>query len=141
MDRLMQRDVDLVRRILLHIERSGADGTSPGGWAPLVEDGYEVSSIQYHIQILHDAGLIQADELVPGQWWPERMTWAGHEFLDASRDEALWNEAKRRVEATVGTAPFEVFRDLLMRMTRERLDQLGPAHSPDSTTEKPAGGG
>lgn len=138
MNPVMKRDVDLVRRILQHVEQSGADGTSPGGWTQLVEEGYDASSIQYHIQILHDAGLIRADELVPGQWWPERLTWAGHEFLDTARDETLWNEAKSRIDAAVGAAPFEVFRELLVRLTKDRLER--PELSREAISPKPAAG-
>jgi hypothetical protein len=116
----MKRDLDLVRRILLDIEERG-DGAQTSGWAAFVEDGYTVEAIQYHVQLLNDAGLIQADELVPGQWWPERMTWAGHEFLDAARNDKLWVEAKRRVQDKVGSAPFQLVHDLLIHMVQESL--------------------
>ena len=114
----MRRDLDLVRRILLDLEGRGGPQTS-SGWSHLVEQGFEVDSIQFHIQLMNDAGLIQADELVPGQWWPERVTWTGYEFLDAARNDALWHEAKRRVERSVGSAPFEIVRELLVSMARE----------------------
>ena len=78
---------------------------------------------------MNDAGLIRADELVPGQWWPERMTWAGHEFLDAARNDAIWSEAKRRVERQLGSASFEVMRELLLELARERLAKKKPKRS------------
>jgi hypothetical protein len=112
----MRRDLDLVRRILLRLEES------PSGWSTFVDEGYELPQIHYHVRLLHDAGLIEADEIVPGQWWPERMTWAGHEFLDAARNDDLWNEVKRRVERGPGSAPFLLFHELLIRMSRERLE-------------------
>jgi hypothetical protein len=74
------------------------------------------------VQLLHDAGLIQADELVPGQWWPERITWTGHEFLDAARNEEFWSKAKRRIERDVGAAPFQVVYELLIQMMNESLN-------------------
>jgi hypothetical protein len=114
------RDLDLVRRILLHLERDG-DQASPSGFRAFVDEGYTIEAIHYHVRLLHDAGLIEADEIVPGQWWPERMTWAGHEFLDAARNEELWGETKRKVEKSGGSAPFLVVHELLMRGIRERL--------------------
>lgn len=114
----MQRDLDLVRRILLHLEAAGTEGRA---WSGFGSEEDDPASVHYHVQLMHDAGLIQADELVPGQWWPERMTWAGHEFLDAARNEALWSEARRRVEKRLGSAPFEVVRELLLELARERL--------------------
>ena len=114
----MKRDLDLVRRILLHIEKSG---TSPTGFGAFVEDGYDLPAIHYHIRLLHDAGLIEADEIVPGQWWPERMTWSGHEFLDVARNEELWRETKEKVEKSAGGAPFLVFHELLLHGLRARV--------------------
>ena len=120
----MKRDLDLVRRILLHLESSDA---SPSGWGAFTDDGYEIGTIHDHIRLLHDAGLIEADEIVPGQWWPERMTWSGHEFLDAARNEELWRETKRRVEKSTGGVPFSVFHELLLSGLRARLQRERPA--------------
>ena len=115
----MKRDLDLVRRILLHLEEGEG---SPSGWGAFIDDGYDFGAIHYHVRLLHDAGLIEADEIVPGQWWPERMTWSGHEFLDAARNEDLWQETKQRVENNTGSAPFLVFHELLLRGLRASLE-------------------
>lgn len=117
----MKRDLDLVRRILLHLEESG-ESADPSGWNAFVEEGYELIQIHYHVRLLNDAGLIEADEIVPGQWWPERMTWSGHEFLDAARNEDLWREMKAKVEKGTGSAPFLIFHELLLRGLRARLE-------------------
>lgn len=120
----MKRDLDLVRRILLHLE--GGEGASPSGsgWSSFVGQGQDIAAVHYHLQLLHDAGLIEASEVMPGQWWPERMTWAGHEFLDAARNEDLWSETRRRVEASLGSAPFVLFHEMLIRLSRARLTAL-----------------
>lgn len=117
----MKRDLDLIRRILLDIEAQGDDSSQRPGFGNLGDNGHDPDAIQYHVQLMHDAGLIVADELVPGQWWPERITWAGHEFLDLARDRTLWARTKRDVEDTVGAAPFDVVRDLLARRLNESL--------------------
>jgi hypothetical protein len=117
----MKRDLELVRKILLQLEEGGEE-TGPSGWSSMGEQGYDLPAIHYHVRLLHDAGLIEADELVPGQWWPERMTWAGHEFLDAARNDEIWNEVRDRVEQGVGSAPFSIFHELLIRRNRERLE-------------------
>jgi hypothetical protein len=119
----MKRDIELVRRIPLDIEENSRDSGGHSGWGALVEEGHAAEAIQYHVQLLHDAGLIQADEIVPGQWWPERITWAGHEFLDAARNDERWVKAKRRVERELGSAPFQVVHDLLVRMANESLER------------------
>jgi hypothetical protein len=116
------RDLELVRRILLHLESIG-DGGSASSFSSFVDEGYKLEAIHYHVRLLHDAGLIEADEIVPGQWWPERMTWAGHEFLDAARNEEIWRETKEGVEKSAGSAPFHVVHELLIRGIRERLEK------------------
>ena len=117
----MKRDLDLIRQILLHIETEGDDSSRRAGFANIADDGHAPEAIQSHLQLMHDAGLIVADELVPGQWWPERITWAGHEFLDLARNEPLWQATKRDVESKVGSAPFQIVRDLLARRVNEQL--------------------
>jgi len=118
----VKRDLDLIRRIRLDIEARG-DGSSSDrpGFGHLGDNGHDPEALQYHVQLMHDAGLIVADELVPGQWWPERITWAGHEFLDLARNEALWQRTKDDVQTKAGSAPFEVVRDLLRRRVSDQL--------------------
>lgn len=129
----MKRDLDLLRGLLLEIEKGPEASSASSGWDRFTESGYDLPTIHYHVQLLNDAGLIVADELVPGQWWPERMTWAGHEFLDAARDDELWREALARVEAGTGSAPFEVVHKLLIEMVNETLSGSSP---PPSTTRR-----
>lgn len=118
----MKRDLDLIRRILLDIEAHGDSSSSKRpGFGDLGDNGHDPEAIQYHVQLMHDAGLIVADELVPGQWWPERITWAGHEFLDLARNDALWERTKRDIESRVGAAPFQVVHDLLARRLHDEL--------------------
>jgi hypothetical protein len=104
------------------MERSG-ENAGPSGFSDLTGKGHEIQAIHYHIRLLHDAGLVEADEIVPGQWWPERMTWSGYEFLDAARNEELWRETKEAVEKKAGSAPFQVFHELLLRGLRTRLEK------------------
>ena len=118
----MKRDLDLIRKLLLDIEEQGSDASRRAGWSVPGDNGLDPDVVQYHVQLMHDAGLIVADELVPGQWWPERITWAGHEFLDLARNEDIWNRAKAAIERELGTIPFVVLEELLVRHVRETLE-------------------
>jgi hypothetical protein len=121
----MKRDLDLLRRILLRLENGGE---------PSSDESHRPEEIQYHIRLLDEAGLIEADEIVPGQWWPERITWTGHELLDASRDEELWAETCRKVEAASGSAPLSVVQELLVSGIRTRLAKAGRKSRRSSTS-------
>ena len=133
----MIRDVDLIRQILLRISDhsvpSGSTSEEALDWAPLLARGYELSSIHYHVELLNEAGLIRADELVPGQWWPERLTWEGHEFVDAARDESRWQLVRQRVDGSAGAAPFSLLQKLLLQAASAEI-----ADSPMSSSRMPA---
>lgn len=95
----MKRDMDLVRDILKAVELCD----DPWGLHQILSiEGYSQNEISYHIKLLHDAGLLEAQDVsTMGQdgfrWWPGRLTWAGQDFLDAAKDDTLWKKAKETV--------------------------------------------
>jgi Hypothetical protein (DUF2513) len=42
------------------------------------------------------------------------LTWRGHEFMDAARNDTVWRKAKTRVMANVGGLAFDVLRATLL---------------------------
>ena len=120
----MKRDMDLVRKILLACE------AEPSGWAPspLVVEGYTEAQIGFHVMLMAEAGLIQGKNITSSksqgpQWLPGPMTWAGYEFLDASRDEGTWGKAKAAV-SKVGGFSFDVLKAILVKYMAEQAGQL-----------------
>jgi uncharacterized protein DUF2513 len=98
----MKRDLELIRKMLLTIEEADS------GWAPsdLKLDGYTDAQIGYHAHLLIDAGLAHGDDVTTmGSEAPEgkitSLTWAGHEFVEAARDEGRW----KRAMGTVADSP------------------------------------
>ncbi len=109
----MTRDLDLVRKILLVCEEH------PDGFAPqeLNIEGYTDDKIGYHVYLAGEAGLLKvADRTHCGcqspYAMPLSMTWLGHEFLDASRNETVWEKAKK----AVGSSSFDVLKAVLVRL-------------------------
>lgn len=93
----MQRDMELIRKILFTIEEKYVDTWLGGNEINI--DGYDMKTIAYHCAILHDAGLIYdyqgqygGDELL--FFGVGRLTWAGHEFLDKIKNDTVWNKTK-----------------------------------------------
>lgn len=118
----MQRDMNLVRHLILAIE------ASPSGFAPrnLKVDGYTHEEIGYHLHIMLQAGLIQgADVTSHGAKSPEAiatsLTWAGHEFADAARNNELWAKAMEQTKEKVGSATIELILKLLAHLTSSAL--------------------
>ena len=118
----MKRDMDLVRLILLEVEEQPLTGK----WLDLEIDGFTREEIIYHVMILHEAGLLKAINLSSGNgidWKPMRLTWDGHEFLEAARDDSRWQKAKSTMMEKASGITFEVLKQLLMRLM---MDQILP---------------
>ncbi|MBI2752962.1 MAG: DUF2513 domain-containing protein [Betaproteobacteria bacterium] len=117
----MQRDMELVREILLALERH------PHGFAPdnLGIKDYSEEQVAYHAYIMGQAGLIEvADSTNLGSSGPEallkNMTWEGHEFLDAAREPQRWAEAKTLLHKA-GGASFKVWTVVLTELVKRGL--------------------
>jgi hypothetical protein len=117
----VKRDMDLVRKILLVVEDSAVEARIPK------IDGYTSEKIAYHSRLLLDAGLITALDasshdgeayLITG------LTWAGRDFLDASRNDTVWNKAKDIIKIKGGGFTFEILKSLLTKLLSEHI--LGP---------------
>jgi hypothetical protein len=107
----MKRDLDLVREILLAVE---ASDEIPLRWVELDHLGRPQGEIAYHVVLMAEAGLLEAQNLVTMQrylWLPKRLTWRGHEFLDAIREPEVWRRTKEGV-AKAGNASLEFVWDL-----------------------------
>jgi DNA-binding transcriptional ArsR family regulator len=111
----MKRDMELVRQILLKTEQN----TEVGGWIDLDIEGYSPEEISYHVKLLAEAELIEAQDLTTTEefeWKPTGLTWKGHEFLDAARNETIWKKTTEIVKDKGGSIPFEVLKDLLIKV-------------------------
>lgn len=119
----MRRDMDLARRILQAVESSDAD---PRAWVELdFVDEYPKNFVSYHVELLADAELIKAQDLMSlgedgYRWMPKRLTSAGHDFLDAARQEENWNEGKRLVEEA-GAMSIMLLKDVLIHLAKQKL--------------------
>lgn len=117
----MKRDLDLIRKILLAIE------DHPQGYAPdLKFDGYTDEQIGYQSYLLIDAGLAQGQDMAGfGSTGPNskifKLTWAGHEFADAARNDKLWTKAMGIVKEKGGSVTMDVLKDLLTSLMKAAI--------------------
>ncbi len=114
----MKRDLDLIRKMILEIE------DAPSGWAPdLAIEGYAPEQVSYHAYLIVDAGLAQGKDVTTmGSHGPEALitslTWAGHEFAEAAREETRWKKAMGIVKEKGGTITLDVLTQLLGGLMR-----------------------
>jgi len=71
---------------------------------------------------MEEAGLIKA-QLQRNK--VERLTWAGHDFLDAARSEEIWNQTKKVVAEKTSSISFELLKLALVEGTKVALRQAG----------------
>lgn len=110
----MKRDMDLIRRIALEVEKMEY------GYAlvDMGEEGVDDTAFAMHVIWMKEAGLVSAtvQEYVsndPPKVRVQRLTWAGCEFVDAIRDDNLWQKAKANVLKPGMSFTFDVLKDYL----------------------------
>jgi len=128
----MKLDMDLVRKILIALEEN------PHGFYNrfLAIDGYTQEQIGYHITLMAEAGLLVAIDATSMGCdspvaMPQRLTWQGHQFLDACRDESRWEKAKD-IFRQAGGVSFEVAKEVLVQLMIRSVTAIitgGASHS------------
>lgn len=117
----MQRNMDLCRDILIHVEALSFRSLPQ----KVTIDNYTDEEIQYHIKLLNQAGLIDAENISKStqetSWRVHSLTWNGHEFVEASRNSSRWQEAKEIIkENGVGMA-FDTIKAVLIGLAKEAV--------------------
>lgn len=122
----MKRDMDLIRKILLAVEASDS------GWSPesLTIDGYSDREVGYHCLLIVEAGLCNGEETTGGHdaspnAFLDRLTWQGHEFLDAARDHTLWTRAITACKKGATSVSFVVLVQLLHKYAAQQIGLTG----------------
>ena len=123
----MKRDMDLVRQILFAMEKDETQIIF-GESNPVKVDGYKRENIDYHMKIMAQAGLLHEDlfEISSDPNLPKiyvsdySISWLGHEFLDAARDNKRWEKVKD-VMSQVGGFVFDVGKQLLIQYLKSEL--------------------
>ena len=115
----MKRDMELVRLLLIHYE----------GEEEVDLSKYPTQQQFYHVKKMIEAGLI--DGKVEHVFGPASetvyqppsglmvLTWYGHDFLDAAKNQAVWKKAMGKVRESGGTVAFEVLKALLVAYGRD----------------------
>jgi hypothetical protein len=119
----MKRDMDLIRSILIKVESC----EDPSGLQrmPAVE-GHDGAEVSYHMTLLHEAGLVRALVLdSQGAPYPDflqiNLTWGGQDFLDAARDNSVWNKAKDSILKPGASFTFDLLLSYLKQKAKEKF--------------------
>lgn len=113
----MRRDIDLCREILLRTEKE----------TPILQIPDQLEAvILAHFELLVEAGFLQGQVVRSGSGQivaasPGRLLWAGHDFLEAARNEDIWTKAKNRILLTGGAWTFDLLKTLLVELAKKNL--------------------
>ena len=125
----MKRDLGLVRELLLKLEALpmemyGAETIQPNDPRIAVE-GYSEEDIAYHLQLLQERGLVEVPDSQPmiGITFT-RLSWQGHDYLDAVRDPQIWHKTKEATDK-VGSWTFEFVKEIAKGYIKGELQKLG----------------
>lgn len=120
----MKRNLDLARAILLAVEQSDGQSLST---EDIVVGEYTTDEIRYNAGLLLDQSYLTGEPVTnlsdpgPPAILIESLTWAGHDFLDVSRSDDNWSAAKNRAGKVGGTLTFELMKELLVAIVKDKL--------------------
>ena len=115
----MNRDMELIRKILLFVESIDNAGR-------LEFEGYSQDAIYHHTRMLIEQGYLREKGGVSFSMdgvsiGGSAMTYNGYDFLDAARNDTVWRKAINKVSSTVGSTSMAVVKSLLEDYARQQL--------------------
>jgi hypothetical protein len=120
----MKLDPDLARDLLLKIEQAPPNHDAND----LQVDGRDKDEVFEHLELLHEAGLIEARIVKSGMGGArvlavmvERMTWEGHDFLNKARQSSTWKRAKDLVVSKGAPFTFDVLKAVLTKLATDAI--------------------
>jgi len=118
----MKRNLDLLRKILLHLENDVEYGSSinSGKLYKYFKD-YKESEFLYQVFLLMDSGLIVAIDksgLNYKLFFIKEITSKGHDFIDSFREQDTWSQTKEKAKK-IGSFTL----DILMEIGKEYIKQ------------------
>ena len=110
--------MDLVRHILLHVEAAKEEELRE---RPLAIEGYDLPTVARHVEIMQDAGLVDANVMRAAGVPPYaarvfRLTWSGHDFLEATRNATVWAKTKQFIKDKGGGASFDIIKAIAVKI-------------------------
>ncbi len=122
----MERDLGLIREILLRIEGMQSRTES----ADLGIKGYTDKAVVYNLDLAIKAGLVEGRV----RWASDNddiymvhvtsLTWDGHDFLDSVREDTVWKTTIEKVESAghnIAQVTLGVIKDVALSIIRSQL--------------------
>ena len=117
----MTRNMDVIRKIILAVADSQDTVKAVKG---ISDDDFK-----YHAMLLKDANLIKGviamalgpgNNIIPDHAMIRDLTWAGHDFADAIKNDDIWAKTKDKI-TKVGSWTFDILLECLKEEAKKRL--------------------
>lgn len=119
----MKRDIELIRKILIVLEEDEA----PEFTGEFNLDGVDQEIIDYHLELIKDAGLIKGNF----QYGDNRLLFVslkltneGHDFIFAAKNETVWAKFKKKLGSEMQNVPIAVAVPLLIDFSKSYFKNL-----------------
>jgi len=124
----MKRNWDTIRKILIRLEEKepGEHSLRLSSWPKDVQP-----EISYHVELLEEAGLIHGHMsktmgLGPYDFSATRLTWEGHELLDAIKNDTIWKKTKKLFSSKGISMTFDLVKSVAIKLATDFLkDNMG----------------
>lgn len=121
----MKRDLDLIRNILLEIEKMPPEQSDLSSKKLSTLCNNE-AIIAFHIKLLLDNKFIEIIHRVPQEgnkdiYFISRLTSSGYDYLDTIRSPKIWEATKEKLYSIGGAVSLEVIKDVAVTISRSYL--------------------
>ena len=107
-ERVMKRDMDLIRLILLEIEKAEENEVEN-----MNIDGYSKEDIVFNAKLLKQNNMIENfEENVLGNYYIGSLTWGGSDYLDSIRDNSKWKRIKSVIKEKALPFTFDIVKSV-----------------------------
>ncbi len=117
----MRRDMDLIRELLVGLADDQLSAVDP--------DSTDFATRMLHLEMLVDAGLIvglivrSMHAEFPTHFEFSRITWKGHDFLDAATSPTVWQNAKASISKLGGASSWNVWIAVLQKCANQLMSE------------------
>ena len=111
----MKRDDDYIRELLFDYQENEAWILVMPGMT--MDSGPEEMRERYHVLMMIDAGLVT---YVGNETF--RLTNSGQDYIEAIRDEGIWQKTKNAVAETGGSVTLEIIKALALGFLKKQIE-------------------
>ncbi|VVM80369.1 hypothetical protein PS682_02301 [Pseudomonas fluorescens] len=122
----MQRDMDLMRLVVLEVEKDHQGPNSLIEYEDfdrhMVIEGFTAAQVEYHLRLAIQSRFFEIPSNAGGLYIFSGLTPAGHDFADSVRDEKIWKMTKEGA-LKAGGFTFELLGQLAKGLVKQQLEK------------------